>query len=138
VGPSYDYNDHEDFIRQQGDYSTKPSTFLPSLVYLISAFIPMAGIVFFGKQYHFSKTTETEYAEKDWLGKFTFLMISMQLHRFRYFSAWLLANANITAPGLNYNPKGKSYVEKYGKIVTVRVLDYELGDNVKDKFEVKF
>ena len=137
VGPSYDYNDHEDFIYRKGDYAETPRTFLPSLAYLLSSFFALAIVVSFSERYNHKLAISSEFAEKGWLDKYLTVTILELVHRFKYFTAWLMATANVTAPGLNHNPKGKGYFERYGKIVAVRPLDYERGDNIRDKLEVK-
>jgi len=135
VGPSCEYRDYEDFINRKGDYKKIPSTLLPSLGYLFSGLGFLVLVVKFSKEYSNEKCAEPEYAEKSLWGKYLFMSIAEQLHRFKYLIAWCFANANVTAPGLNYNPKGKSFFEKFGKILTVRPWDHEVADNTRDKLE---
>lgn len=135
VGPACDYVDHIKFIKREGDYAENPSTFLPSLAYLASGFLNMAIIIVFAPTYNAFGTLTEGYAQKSLFGKFLYLTIAMQIARCRYYTAWLIGTANVTGPGLNYNPKGETWIKKYSKIVAVRPLDMELNDNVRDKLE---
>ena len=137
VGPACDYIDHIRFINREDEYSAIPSTFLPSLGYLICGFLNMGVIIFFAKEYNALGTLTQEYAQRSLFGKFLYLSLAMQVQRCRYYTAWLIGTANVTSPGLNYDPKGKTLLAKFGKIVGAKPLDMELGDNVKDKLEVE-
>lgn len=135
VGPSYDFNDHQNFIYRRGEYAKVQKTFLPSLAYLLSSFVALAIVVLFSDKYNQKTMITQEFADLSFFDKYIYLTITEQVHRFKYFTAWLMATANVTGPGLNYNPEGKTFFQKFGKIVAVRPIDHQIGDNVRDKLE---
>jgi len=135
VGPACDYIDHIKFMKREGEYAHIPNTLLPSLGYLICGFLNMGIIVLFAKEYNAQGTLTEAYASMGFLGKFWYLTFAMQVQRCRYYTAWLIGTANVTSPGMNYNPNGKTWFERFGKVVGVRPIDMETNDNVKDKLE---
>jgi len=69
------------------------------------------------------------------LGKYLYMTMAMYMVRFRYYTGWMIATANITSPGLNYNPDGKNFFDKYGKIVGARPISVETADNMRERLE---
>jgi len=135
VGPACEYLDHDNFINRRDTYKETPRTFFASLGYLVSGLCFMGVIVFFAPKYNANGIIDPSYAASGWAYKFFYLFTAMLIQRCRYYSAWMISTANVTGPGLNYDPTGKTFFEKYGKIVAVRPLTVELKDNVKDRIE---
>jgi lysophospholipid acyltransferase len=135
VGPSYDYKVHEEFINRQGDYARDYHTLLPTLAYVGSGFINMMVVVLFEKTYNAFGTLTPEFAKRDFLGKCVYMVLSAQVMKSLYFTPWLVSTASVTAAGLNYNLQGKTFFERYGKVISVRPINHEIADNIKDKID---
>jgi len=135
VGPFYDYSDYDHFIHKKGNYSKIPSTLVPSFGYLLFAALCMVVIIFIAPDYNPLIIGTEEFADRSMWNKFLYVNIALFVHRIRYYVAWNLGNANVTAVGLNYDSEGKTMAKRFGKIVCVRPIDHELDDNFRDKLE---
>jgi lysophospholipid acyltransferase len=137
VGPFYDYKEHVDFIRLTGNYQNIPSCAKAGIAYMLSAFLAMAIVLFFGARVHHEFMITDEFSVWPMWKKVLFYNFSMSVYRCKYYTGWLLSTSNVTAAGLNYDSQatGKGLLGKFSKVVSVRPLDYELSDNIKDKLE---
>mmetsp|Transcript_22713 Transcript_22713/g.19734 ORF Transcript_22713/g.19734 Transcript_22713/m.19734 type:complete len:322 (+) Transcript_22713:506-1471(+) len=136
VGPSYEYKDYSDFIHKRGIYAKYHGFVIPSLVNLFAGFVAMGIVVVFGKTFDIEKMTEEGFKNGySLIWKYTYLNITMFVQRCRYYSAWLLANANVTVCGFNYDPEAKTYLERYQKISCARPLGVELSTDFRKKME---
>lgn len=135
VGPFCEYRDFEDFIERKNNYEKVHSTLIPGLIYFIGSFFCIG--VSIALDPYFSPTllnTDTFKSLGLWQ-KFIFFNISMFILRMTYYTGWGLANANVTACGLNYNKKGQGFSSRFGKIVNVKPIEFELSCSIKDRFD---
>jgi lysophospholipid acyltransferase len=137
VGPFYDYKDHVEFIQLTGNYQKIPSCVAAGIAYMLCGFVAMAVVVLYGARVHHNFMVTEDFAGWPFWQKFIFYNVSMQVYRMKYYTGWLFATANVTAAGLNYDSSvtGKGYLSSFKKIVSVRPVDFEFSDNIKDKLE---
>mmetsp|Transcript_23163 Transcript_23163/g.20064 ORF Transcript_23163/g.20064 Transcript_23163/m.20064 type:complete len:413 (+) Transcript_23163:154-1392(+) len=134
VGPFCEYKDFIDMIHKRGNYALRPHTFFPSLKYLLSAFVFLGIVITLAPHYAPAYLITDEFGASNLGYKFYFVFMSMLFHRCRYYTAWSIANANVTTSGLNYDHESKE--DKFKKIVAVLPYDFEFkADNVRDKLE---
>lgn len=73
--------------------------------------------------------TESEFVEDmDIIDKTAYLIIATSLVRFKYYHAWLLADAICNASGLGFNGYDKNGNARWDLISNVDVIKFEVGD----------
>lgn len=63
--------------------------------------------------------------------------LSMTFYRFRYYSAWELADASIRACGAAYNGRDEKGNAKWDRIESLNLVKIETGYNVRDLKDVR-
>jgi len=137
VGPFFDYKDYSDFIHLRNNYAHVTGSFMPSLIHLLGGFLCIGIYISLKGPYDASYLATKEYAELSMWKKFTYVNISMFVHRVKYYVAWLLSNASVVVSGLSYQNRGdKDELSKHNQIICVDPIRHELATDLKTKLEV--
>ena len=135
VGPAFDFSEYDDFINLRGDFKNLPSSFVPAIKSFIAAIVSMVFLIILNPIFPQKEFYNNIYLEKPFHMKYLYLTIGSWVSRQRYYSGWLLSTANCIISGLSYNGKDKNGNDKWDRVVSVKVLDYEKSDNLRDKLE---
>ncbi|KAK7867959.1 hypothetical protein R5R35_005301 [Gryllus longicercus] len=73
--------------------------------------------------------------EESLVSKMSYLIVATSLVRFKYYHAWLLADAICNASGLGFNGYRKDGSARWDLISNVDVLGFELGLSLRDSIE---
>lgn len=146
AGPMVFYRDYMDFITGQNFLKhsvscngsntnnrhavMEPSPFYPALKKIIISVGCAA--VFTSVMFPIEYAREEEFLKKGVMYQMYYLYVSTFLCRFKYYHAWLLADAinNISGLGFNgFTPEGK---QKWDLISNVNIMGFELGQSLRD------
>lgn len=78
---------------------------------------------------------EPEFLELTAPSKMLFLMVATAVHRFKYYHAWLLADAICNASGLGFNGYEEDGSARWDLHSNIDVLGFECGLNLRDCIE---
>jgi lysophospholipid acyltransferase len=135
AGPAFDFREYNDFINVRGDFEYIPYSLLPGLLSLVYAFIAMGLVI------AFTESLSPKHFHEDWWTALPFWEKVMRMDvgsfiiRCRYYTAWLIATGSTIMSGFSYNGKNEKGGNKWDRVVSVRPVEFETGDNQKDKLE---
>lgn len=78
---------------------------------------------------------EPDFIELDVPSKMLFLMVATAVHRFKYYHAWLLADAICNASGLGFSGYAKDGTPQWDLHSNIDILGFECGLNLRDCIE---
>jgi lysophospholipid acyltransferase len=135
VGPCFDFREYSDFIALRGDFENIPSSFVPGITTMLSGFAFMVVFVLFGPLANVKTYHEQWYADLPFYRKVLYSDAGSFLIRTKYYTGWMLATSSCIMSGFSYNGKDDKGRDRWNRVVSVRPLDYECNDNVRDKLE---
>lgn len=75
----------------------------------------------------FKCVPEPDFLELDVPSKMLFLMVATAVHRFKYYHAWLLADAICNASGLGFNGYSEDGTPRWDLHSNINILGFEVG-----------
>ena len=135
IGPGFDYSEYSEFIEFRKHYANIPNSFLPSLKNFINAFAMLGMLIFLNPFFDPKKMDDISFSSKPFWLKILFFNVGGFLVRARFYSGWLLANANCIMAGLSYNGKNEDKEEKWDRVSNVKALQFEFSDTVRDRLD---
>lgn len=78
---------------------------------------------------------EPDFLELDVPSKMLFLMVATAVHRFKYYHAWLLADAICNASGLGFNGYAEDGTPRWDLHSNINIVGFECGLNLRDCIE---
>lgn len=82
--------------------------------------------------YPIKAVNDDEFLKASALSKFWFMIMATTIIRFKYYHAWLLADAICNNSGLGFNGYDKDGQSKWDLISNINVISFELGTNFRD------
>ncbi|XP_015512213.1 lysophospholipid acyltransferase 6 isoform X1 [Neodiprion lecontei] len=154
AGPVIFYRDYIDFIGGHNIYGSKtlagytdknlnsneivlePSPRLVVVKKVLASCICAVIFVSFIPSFPIQKIKEDDFIENTTLGyKVGFLMVSTMLVRFKYYHAWLFADAICNNSGLGFNGYNVDGTARWDLISNVNVLKFETALSLRDSIE---
>jgi len=138
VGPTYDFIEYKEFIEKAKGYKDIPSSFMATMKEFLLALFFMVNVVFIMPLVPVNYCATNEYDAHGLFYKFWYYNLAITLARFKYYSAWTLGQAAITASGLSFNGyenQGDKKVAKWDRIVAARP-ELELIGDPRKKLEL--
>jgi len=135
VGPAFDYREYSDFINLREDFQDIPSSFFPGLFNMICGFACMAVLIKFGHQFTQKTFHEEYYMSLPLWQKIVTMDIASFVTRLKYYTGWLIATGNCVMSGFSYNGKDAKGSNRWDRVVSVRPIEHETQDNLKDRLE---
>jgi lysophospholipid acyltransferase len=111
IGPSFEFKDYLEFLREEGDYENIPYGKCNKhfLYDFILALINMGLLVVGEKQFEMDYAGTDEYANKSLLYRWVYYYISCFIMRVKYYSGWKLSTAALNLSGFNYQKKEDNF-----------------------------
>ncbi|CAK88292.1 unnamed protein product (macronuclear) [Paramecium tetraurelia] len=129
LGPCFDYYDFDQFINEDKEYKSIPSTIKETLRLLKNAVICMGIFLFTEKYFPLHFVTTEEFGTYNVLYQTLWFNIMVAIQRTKYYGGWQLGEMSMASCGITYQGDGK-----FEKIKAVDV-DWDLTYNMKDKVE---
>lgn len=159
VGPTFEFIDFINFINREKEYENIPfkKCIFAAFKQIIISLICMGGFLFFGAKLSFGYLSSSEYGQQSLFYKICYILLSGTLAaKFKYYTAFKLAEASVIFTGLSYNKikilkKDKNdtinieekknlsdldvYEEKedFYKIFSIDILKFEFEVNLIDR-----
>ena len=135
VGPAFDFKEYDDFINLRGDFEKLPSSFIPAIKSLFGGFLCMALLINLNPIFPQKEYGGDIYLSKPLHLKYVYLTMASFMGRLRYYSGWLLSTSNCISSGLSYNGKDQNGNNKWDRVISIKVFEFETSDNLRDKLE---
>lgn len=140
AGPVCTFNDFMDFIEGRDiasatDQETKkePSPTNAVVTKLASSLLCLVLFCILSKIFPFHLTADSSFiANSSFLWRMAFAFLAMFTTRFKYYFAWIIADAVNNACGLGFNGYDSSGRELWNKMTNVYPVDLEISTNFKD------
>ncbi|CAH3150776.1 unnamed protein product [Pocillopora meandrina] len=140
AGPVCTFNDFMDFIEGRDiasatDQETKkePSPTNAVVTKLASSLLCLVLFCILSKIFPFHLTADSSFiANSSFLWRMAFAFLAMFTTRFKYYFAWIIADAVNNACGLGFNGYDPSGRERWNKMTNVYPVDLEISTNFKD------
>jgi lysophospholipid acyltransferase len=111
IGPSFEFKDYLQFIREEGDYVRVPYSkankqFLRDLML---ALLNMVLLVVLEKPFELDFAGSEEYSKSNILYRIAYYHMACLVMRIKYYSGWKLSTAALSLSGFNYQKKGDNF-----------------------------